>query len=110
MAMIQRFNVVSRWVATEIVRCEDFNVRASVLNHFLEVLNVRRLRLLVRSGTVRQPTDLILMQPAAMYGTEQLQLLHGDHLRPAVLLRVSPQAHMGGSIPLCPLAFTSPDR
>jgi hypothetical protein len=41
MAMIQRFNVVSRWVATEIVQVEDLTARASVLNHFLEIMNVR---------------------------------------------------------------------
>jgi hypothetical protein len=44
MAMIQRFNVVSRWVATEIVQVEDITLRASVLNHFLEVMNVRAQR------------------------------------------------------------------
>ena len=53
MAMIQRFNVVSRWVATEIVQGEDITLRASVLNHFLEVMNVRAQRRVTSGRTLR---------------------------------------------------------
>ena len=102
MAMIQRFNVVSRWVATEIVQVEDITLRASVLNHFLEVMNVRaQRRVTLVAHFVYSSTRLALLTPgthnrSAMHGAQQLQLLHGDHIWPAVLLGLPPQADVGG--------------
>ena len=38
--VIARFNAVSRWVATEIVRVEDLQQRVNVLAHFLDTMAV----------------------------------------------------------------------
>jgi hypothetical protein len=63
MAMIQRFNVVSRWVATEIVQVEDITLRASVLNHFLEVMNVRARRRVTLDRTLSLFVNTTLLTP-----------------------------------------------
>jgi hypothetical protein len=109
MAMIQRFNVVSRWVATEIVQVEDLTARASVLNHFLEIMNVRVVCVVLPQspGYMSHHVTTRSLDRAAMHGAQQLQLLHGDHLWPSVVLSLSAQTDMGGTlVPLCTHART----
>jgi hypothetical protein len=40
LAMIRRFNDVSTWVASEVLKCKDLVLRTKVLKHIIEIAEV----------------------------------------------------------------------
>ncbi len=89
-ALIDRFNKVSRWCCSEIVREKDLKSRAVILNRFILIASVRKPPL-VRIVEPQTCSRLCSRCRAAMPRAEQLQRSDGDHGRPPERRRLPAQ-------------------